>query len=135
MIRGIPMKTVAIVSQKGGSGKTTLAVNLAVCAHHRSKTALDIDIDIDMQASAHSWHQARTQARAEAEPQVLLTHHAALAKRPEGREGARRGSRADRHRSQDGGDHAKARRFDRAARSLVRRNEAARTCVSTACRV
>ena len=47
------MKTVAIVSQKGGSGKTTIAVHLAVCAELAKKTAAIIDLD--PQASAVEW--------------------------------------------------------------------------------
>ena len=39
------MKTVAIVSQKGGSGKTTIAVHLAVCAELHKKRAAIIDLD------------------------------------------------------------------------------------------
>ena len=47
------MKTIAILSQKGGAGKTTLAINLAVAAEHfKNKSAI---IDIDGQASATSW--------------------------------------------------------------------------------
>jgi chromosome partitioning protein len=51
------MKTVAIVSQKGGSGKTTVAVHLAVCAELAGKTAAIIDLD--PQASALEWHSRR----------------------------------------------------------------------------
>lgn len=55
------MKTLAIVAQKGGSGKTTLAVHLAVCAIRRKlKPAL---IDIDPQASAHKWNESRPDDR------------------------------------------------------------------------
>ena len=51
------MKTLAIIAQKGGSGKTTLAVHLAVCAtRHKLKTAL---IDLDPQASAYHWNASR----------------------------------------------------------------------------
>jgi chromosome partitioning protein len=51
------MKTVAIISQKGGSGKTTLAVHLAVCAERaRSRAAI---IDLDPQASAREWYSRR----------------------------------------------------------------------------
>jgi chromosome partitioning protein len=51
------MKTVAIVSQKGGSGKTTVAVHLAVCAELAGKTAAIIDLD--PQASAVEWRSRR----------------------------------------------------------------------------
>lgn len=51
------MKTVAIVSQKGGSGKTTIAVHLAVCAELAHKQAAIIDLD--PQASALEWYSRR----------------------------------------------------------------------------
>jgi chromosome partitioning protein len=38
------MKTVALVSQKGGSGKTTLAVHLAAAAAERGRVLL-MDVD------------------------------------------------------------------------------------------
>lgn len=51
------MKTLAILAQKGGSGKTTVAVHMAVCAAQRKlKTAI---IDIDPQGSAFQWNQSR----------------------------------------------------------------------------
>jgi chromosome partitioning protein len=51
------MKTVAIISQKGGSGKTTIAVHLAVCAERaRKRVAI---IDLDPQASALEWRSRR----------------------------------------------------------------------------
>jgi chromosome partitioning protein len=51
------MKTLAILAQKGGSGKTTVAVHMAVCAARQNrKTAL---IDIDPQGSAYGWNQSR----------------------------------------------------------------------------
>jgi|NGEPerStandDraft_6_1074524.scaffolds.fasta_scaffold157495_2 chromosome partitioning protein len=51
------MKTLAIVAQKGGSGKTTLAVHMAVCARRQNiRTAL---IDLDPQGSAHDWNESR----------------------------------------------------------------------------
>lgn len=51
------MKVLAILSQKGGAGKTTLALNLAVQAENDGKaTAI---IDLDPQASATSWGDSR----------------------------------------------------------------------------
>ena len=53
------MKTLAIMSQKEGSGKTTLAVHLAAYAvGQKIKTAL---IDLDPQASAYKWNERRTE--------------------------------------------------------------------------
>jgi chromosome partitioning protein len=52
------MKTFAIIAQKGGAGKTTLAVNLSVYAEASGyTTAL---IDVDPQASAAKWGDKRT---------------------------------------------------------------------------
>lgn len=51
------MHTIAILSQKGGAGKTTLTVNLAVAADAAGKaTAI---IDLDPQASACTWADNR----------------------------------------------------------------------------
>lgn len=51
------MKTVAIISQKGGVGKTTLATALAVAAEADGKnTAV---FDLDPQASASFWRDTR----------------------------------------------------------------------------
>lgn len=60
------MKTIAILSQKGGSGKTTIAVHLAVCAELTGKTAAIIDLD--PQASALEWFTRR-----EAETPEVIT--------------------------------------------------------------
>jgi chromosome partitioning protein len=51
------MKTIAIISQKGGAGKTTLAVHLAVAAESTRKSAAIIDLD--PQGSAASWKDLR----------------------------------------------------------------------------
>lgn len=51
------MKIIAIISQKGGSGKTTVAVHLAVCAERAGKVAAIIDLD--PQASAFEWASRR----------------------------------------------------------------------------
>jgi chromosome partitioning protein len=52
------MKTIAIISQKGGAGKTTIAIHLAVAAERKGmNTAL---FDLDPQASASSWSDKRS---------------------------------------------------------------------------
>lgn len=56
------MKTIAILSQKGGAGKTTLAINLAVTASTSLHTGVVL-IDLDPQASATSWHDSREESR------------------------------------------------------------------------
>ncbi len=53
----IPMKVLAILSQKGGAGKTTLALHLAVEAERLGLTTAVIDLD--PQASAASWGDSR----------------------------------------------------------------------------
>ena len=68
------MKTIAIVSQKGGSGKTTLALHLAVAsaaAGHRTAV-----IDLDPQASAANWSDRRNK-----ELPVVLSAHASRLRR------------------------------------------------------
>ncbi|NTV08966.1 MAG: AAA family ATPase, partial [Chlorobium limicola] len=72
------MKTIAVISQKGGAGKTTIALNLAVAAlrsGHQSAV-----IDIDPQASAKCWHDLRqddapavVSAQAVRLPEILQT--------------------------------------------------------------
>ena len=51
------MKTIALVTQKGGTGKSTLAVHLAVAARRHGKVVALIDID--PQASARLWAEKR----------------------------------------------------------------------------
>ncbi len=51
------MKTIALISQKGGAGKTTLALNLAVAAELHGHSC--VVIDIDPQASAMGWQDTR----------------------------------------------------------------------------
>jgi chromosome partitioning protein len=53
------MKIVSIVSQKGGAGKTTLALHLAVAAEQDGKRA--VVIDLDPQASSAKWGDGREQ--------------------------------------------------------------------------
>ncbi len=60
------MFTVAILSQKGGTGKTTLALHLAVAAEKAGQLAAVVDLD--PQASAAGWKDSR-----EAETPVVVS--------------------------------------------------------------
>ena len=51
------MKVLAVLSQKGGVGKTTLATSLAVAAETAGKSVALIDLD--PQATASFWHDTR----------------------------------------------------------------------------
>lgn len=68
------MPTIAIVSQKGGSGKTTLAVHLATAASAAGKVACIIDTD--PQATAAAWGDWRGGA----DPEVITTPPTRLGK-------------------------------------------------------
>lgn len=50
------MRVIAFVTQKGGAGKTTLAVNCAVAAARKKQVLI---LDLDPQASAEGWYQDR----------------------------------------------------------------------------
>lgn len=54
------MTTIAIISQKGGAGKTTLALHLAAAAQERGRVALVVDTD--PQATASQWASWRQDA-------------------------------------------------------------------------
>lgn len=64
------MLVIALVSQKGGAGKSTIAANLTAYAASSSKTAI---IDLDPQASISTWHSFR-----ESDDITLLTSHPPL---------------------------------------------------------
>jgi chromosome partitioning protein len=63
------MKTVAIASQKGGTGKTTIAVHLAAAATLAGFHAAVIDLD--PQGSAASWGDDRASAPGSPPPEVV----------------------------------------------------------------
>ena len=51
------MKTIALISQKGGVGKTTLTINLAVAAHRAGHQV--VIADTDQQQSTYEWYRNR----------------------------------------------------------------------------
>ncbi len=55
-----PMKTLSLIAQKGGTGKTTLGIHLAVQAQRQGLRVLLIDTD--PQGSAGAWWQRRASA-------------------------------------------------------------------------
>jgi len=59
------MSTIAIISQKGGAGKTTLAIHLAAASHEAGRVALIVDTD--PQATASQW----AAWRGDAPPEVI----------------------------------------------------------------
>lgn len=63
------MKTIALISQKGGSGKTTLSLNLAIAASRAGKQV--ILIDLDPQQSAARWSRLRKH-----DAPVIMSGHA-----------------------------------------------------------
>lgn len=67
------MKIVSLLNQKGGVGKTTVALNLLVAFHQHYKTLL---FDLDPQASATEWKDARK----EIDPEVYSLHASRLSK-------------------------------------------------------
>jgi chromosome partitioning protein len=52
------MLTIAVLNQKGGVGKSTLATNLAAAAHLKRRRVLVVDLDA--QGSAFDWYAARS---------------------------------------------------------------------------
>lgn len=62
------MKTITLVSQKGGSGKTTLSLNLAIAATLKAKSV--VVIDLDPQQSSARWARLR-----KADNPVIVSGH------------------------------------------------------------
>lgn len=75
------MKTIALFSQKGGSGKTTLTVHLAVAAQLAGQRVGILDLD--PQASAVAWHRTRG---ADSLPVTVAVPDSELARAIEGAE-------------------------------------------------
>jgi chromosome partitioning protein len=65
------MHRIAFVIQKGGAGKTTLAVSLATIAAAEGLTAMIVDLD--PQANACMWHDARKEADPTAQNPLCLS--------------------------------------------------------------
>jgi len=77
------MKVLAVISQKGGAGKTTLALHLAVAAELAGKTAAVIDLD--PQASATGWKDnRRTETPAVVSAQAARLSHVLQAAKSNG---------------------------------------------------
>lgn len=66
------MRIVSIISQKGGAGKTTLALNLAVASEISGKPSAIFDLD--PQASSMGWKDSRS----EESPAVISLHAARI---------------------------------------------------------
>src|SRR6185312_12501071 len=72
VLRHSIMRTIALISQKGGSGKTTTLLNLAVAAQQAGYSVLIVDLDL--QASSTDWHKVRADKSLHVQP----THPAGL---------------------------------------------------------
>ena len=73
------MQTLSIVGQKGGIGKTTLAIHLAVASTHAGQTTALIDLD--PQGSAAGWSDLRENSDIpDKEYPVVISAHAARLK-------------------------------------------------------
>ena len=68
------MKTIAVISQKGGAGKTTLALHIAVAAEQAGYST--VLVDMDPQGTAEAWSEWRK----EAPPVVIPAKAPTLAK-------------------------------------------------------
>ncbi|MBW3559365.1 MAG: AAA family ATPase [Proteobacteria bacterium] len=80
---GSSLKTLAVISSKGGSGKTTLSLHLAVAAEAAGRRTFIADTD--PQKSAWEWRQVRSSPA----PEVAVVQPAMLNRLKDGLERAR----------------------------------------------
>jgi chromosome partitioning protein len=69
------MKIIATINEKGGSGKSTIATNLATALHRRGKRV--VLIDADPQGTARDW-RAESPEGADLPPVVAIDRHQLL---------------------------------------------------------
>lgn len=70
------MKIIAVMNQKGGAGKTTLAVHLATAAQLAGLDA--VVLDMDMQGTAEAWSSWRQERAGKDSPAVIGAKAATL---------------------------------------------------------
>lgn len=70
------MQIISIIGQKGGTGKTTVAISLAVQCVKNNKSC--VVIDLDPQASASNWGDRRGNLQGGLEPFVISTQASRL---------------------------------------------------------
>ena len=65
------MRSIAFLLQKGGSGKTTLAVHIAVAAGQRREKVSLVDTDPQASASGGVRHEARKTRKSSSQSPVI----------------------------------------------------------------
>lgn len=65
------MKTIVVANQKGGVGKTTVCINLAVQALQNTKKKIAL-LDLDPQHSLKTWFALRNENRVSASKRLVL---------------------------------------------------------------
>ncbi len=70
------MKTIAVMNQKGGAGKSTLAVHIATAAFLAGKPT--VILDMDQQGTAEAWFSWRQEKQHKEDPAVIGAKAATL---------------------------------------------------------